>query len=100
MHWRVGDGSGRSTRRSTRAPAQAMTDAAWKDYFADFLEQSARRFLARRSSTTRSGSPAAGLTTDHSSIVRQVKAADLIGLERGFNDAGLTAAPAIGRSTR
>ena len=68
-----------------------MTDAEWKEYFADVHGAGARgspgrrdrpqRDLVRRRRQSRRDGPF---------IQRQIRAADIINLERGFNDGGLT----------
>jgi hypothetical protein len=85
MQWRVGDGSGRSARAIDPRTGSAMTDAAWQRYMADFMEQIRAAFPDREIVHN-----AIWFSGDTPDIRRQLRAADVIGLERGFNDSGLT----------
>lgn len=83
---RVSDGWGNSVLPIDPMTGYPMTNAAWRKYFADFMDQ------------VRSAFP--GVEIVHNSlwffdwpdpdIQRQIRAADWINLERGVNDAGLT----------
>jgi Hypothetical glycosyl hydrolase family 15 len=85
MQWRVGDGAGRSTKAIDPRTGQAMTDAAWQRYMADFMEQ-VRAALPGKEIVHN----AIWYSGDTPDIRRQLRAADVVGLERGFNDSGLT----------
>ena len=87
----VSDGSGQRITPIDPRTGAPMTDAAWKSYFATFMEQ------------LRSAIPSAEITHNavwfsgggqhdatQPDIVREIKAADFVNLERGFLDGGLT----------
>jgi hypothetical protein len=85
MRWRVGDGAGRSTRAIDPRTGQAMTDAAWQRYMADFMEQIRAAFPGKEIVHN-----AIWYADDTPDVRRELRAADVVGLERGFNDSGLT----------
>jgi hypothetical protein len=72
-----------------------MTDAAWKGYFADFLEQ--LRAVPGMEIVHNSVWFVGGGQHDGTQpqIARQIKAADYINMERGFTDPGLTGGTGI-----
>jgi hypothetical protein len=87
----VGNGSGTRVTPIDPRTGAPMTDAAWKGYFATFMEQ------------LRSAIPSAEIVHNavwfsgggnhdatQPDIVREIKAADFVNLERGFIDGGLT----------
>jgi hypothetical protein len=87
----VSDGAGQRVTPIDPRTGAPMTDAAWKSYFATFMEQ------------LRSAIPTAEITHNavwfsgggqhdatQPDIVREIKAADFVNLERGFVDGGLT----------
>ncbi len=91
MDINVGDGSGKQVAPIDPRTGAPMSDAAWKSYFATFMEQ------------LRAAIPTAEITHNavwftgggqhdgtQPEIVRQIKAADYYNMERGFNDSGLT----------
>ena len=68
-----------------------MTDAAWKSYFATFMESCGRR--SRRLEITHNAvwfSGGGQHDATQPDIVREIKAADFVNLERGFLDGGIT----------
>jgi hypothetical protein len=85
MQWRVGDGSGRSTWAIDPRTGTAMTEAVWQRYMADFMEQIRAAFPGKE--IVHNAIWYAGDTAD---VRRELHAADVVGLERGFNDTGLT----------
>jgi hypothetical protein len=68
-----------------------MTDTVWKSYFADFMEQ-LRQAVPNAQIIHNSVWFAGGGNNDATNpyIVRQIKAANLINIERGFTDGGIT----------
>jgi hypothetical protein len=68
-----------------------MTDTAWKTYFADFMEQ-LRQALPNAEIVHNSRWFDGGANHDASNpyVARQIKAANYINMERGFNDGGIT----------
>ena len=78
--------------RSTRAPVPPMTDAAWKSYFAELHGAAARRRSRRLEITHNAVWFSGGGQHDATQpdIVREIKAADFVNLERGFLDGGIT----------
>ncbi len=91
MDRNVGNGSGSQVAPIDPRTGAEMSDAAWKSYFASFLE-AVRAAVPGLEIVHNSVWFAGGGAHDASnpSIVRQVKAASLINIERGFNDGGLT----------
>lgn len=85
MWLNVGDGNGNDVAPIDPRTGQPMTETAWRRYFATFMEEVRARFP--------------GVEIVHNSVWfappgpevdRQVRAADLIEVERGINDSGLT----------
>jgi hypothetical protein len=85
MQWRVGDGSGRSVWAMDPRTGQRMTEATWQRYMADFMEE-VRRAIPDKEIVHN----VIWYSRDSADTRRQLRAADVIGLERGFNDDGLT----------
>jgi hypothetical protein len=85
MDWRVGDGAGRDVYAMDPRTGRAMTDATWQRYMADFMEEVRAAFPDREIVHN-----AIWYAPDSPDVRRQLRAADVIGLERGFNDDGLT----------
>jgi hypothetical protein len=73
-----------------------MTDTAWKSYFAEFMEQ-LRQAVPNIEIIHNSVWFAGGGNNDASNpyIVRQIKAANYINIERGFTDGGITGGTGI-----
>lgn len=91
MDINTGDGAGAHVAPIDPRTGQEMTDSAWKDYFASFME-ALRAALPGIEIVHNSVWFAGGGAHDatNPSIVRQVRAADVVNIERGFNDGGLT----------
>ena len=91
MDINVGNGAGQSVAPIDPRTGQPMTDTQWKAYFADFLEQLRAALpgveIAHNAIWFTGGGNHDG-TNPY--IQRQIRAADVINLERGFNDGGLT----------
>jgi putative glycosyl hydrolase-like family 15 (GHL15) protein len=87
----VGNGSGQQVAPLDRRTGQPMTDEAWKGYFAEFMEQ-VRSALPGVEIAHNAVWFAGGGQHDASNpyIAREVRAADYVNMERGFNDSGLT----------
>jgi putative glycosyl hydrolase-like family 15 (GHL15) protein len=91
MDRNTGDGAGAQVAPIDPRTGQEMTDSAWKDYFASFME-ALRAALPGIEIVHNSAWFAGGGAHDatNPSIARQVRAADVVNIERGFNDGGLT----------
>jgi hypothetical protein len=91
MDRNVGDGSGQQVAPIDPRTGAAMTDAAWKSYFADFLEQ-VRAALPGVEIVDNAVWFTGGGSHDGTQpeIARQIAACDYYHMERGFNDPGLT----------
>ena len=91
MDRNVGNGSGGQVAPIDSRTGRRMSDGAWKSYFDDFLEQ-LRRALPRAEIVHNALWFAGGAEHNASNpyVVRQIKAANYINLERGFNDSELT----------
>ena len=91
MDRNVGNGSGQQIAPIDPRTGQAMTDTAWKSYFADFLEQ-LRAELPGVEIVHNAVWFAGGGQHDASDpyIARELHAADYVNVERGYNDDGLT----------
>jgi hypothetical protein len=74
----------------------AMSDTTWKSYFAEFMEQ-LRQAIPNTQIIHNSVWFAGGGNNDATNpyIVRQIKAANLINMERGFTDGGITGGTGI-----
>jgi hypothetical protein len=90
MDLRVGNGQEQSVGPIDRATHRPMTDRAWRNYMAQFMEE-IRRALPHaeivHNAIWYADSPT-GIADP--SIRREIGAADFINLERGVNDSGLT----------
>lgn len=91
MDMNVGNGSGQRVAPIDPRTGQPMTDDAWKAYFAEFMEQ-VRSALPGVEITHNAVWFAGGGQHDASNpyIAREVRAANYVNIERGFNDSGLT----------
>lgn len=86
MLMRVGDGAGTFTRPLDPRTGQPMSDQDWRRYMAEFTEQ------------IRTQLPGVQIvhnalwTADQNDpyVQREIDSADMVNLERGFNDSGLT----------
>jgi hypothetical protein len=87
----VGNGSGQQVTPIDPRTGQPMTDASWKSYFAGFMEQ-LRAAIPSAEIVHNSVWFAGGGQHDATQpeIVREIKAADYVNMERGLNDSGLT----------
>jgi hypothetical protein len=85
MQWRVGDGAGRTAEAIDPRTGKAMTGAAWQRYLADFMVQIRAAFPDKEIVHN-----AIWYTLDNPDVQRELHAADVVGLERGFNDSGIT----------
>ncbi len=87
----VGDSSGQRITPIDPRTGAPMTDAAWKSYFATFMEQ-LRSAIPTAEIVHNAVWFSAGGQHDATQpdIVREIKAADYVNLERGFLDGGLT----------
>jgi Hypothetical glycosyl hydrolase family 15 len=85
MEMRVGNGSGAFVRPTDPRTGQPMTDSDWRRYVAEFAEEIKAAF------------PSAEIVHNaiwwapHSdrSVQREIDAADVVQMERGFNDPGI-----------
>jgi hypothetical protein len=91
MDLNTGNASGTIVAPRDPRTGATMTDTAWKSYFAEFMEQ-LRTALPNTQIIHNSVWFAGGGNNDASNpyIVRQIKAANLINIERGFTDGGIT----------
>ena len=96
MDMNVSNSSGQQVTPIDPRTGAAMTDAAWKSYFAAFMEQ------------LRSAIPGAEIVHNalwfagggqhdgtQPEVAREIKASDFFNMERGFNDSGLTGGTGI-----
>lgn len=89
LEMRVSNGDGTSTAPIDPRTGATMTDAAWRHYVADFVEQIRQAFPSAEivhnalwfAAPDRTGDP---------DVRREIQAADYINLERSVNDGGLT----------
>jgi Hypothetical glycosyl hydrolase family 15/Bacterial Ig domain len=91
MDRNVGNGSGQQVAPIDPRTGAAMTDSQWKLYFADFLEQvraAVPGLEIVHNSVWFAGGGAHDATQPE--VVRQIRAADWVNIERGFTDGGLT----------
>jgi hypothetical protein len=84
---RVSDGHGNVVAPIDPRTGRAMTEADWRRYMADFVEEIRRAVPDAEIAHN----PLWFFGHDDPQIVRQLLAADVINLERGVNDAGITA---------
>ena len=91
MDMNVGNGSGQRVAPIDPRTGQPMTDEAWKAYFADFMEQLRSALPGVEISHNAVWFAGGGLhDASNPYIAREVRAADYVNMERGFNDSGLT----------
>ena len=91
MDINAGNGAGQRVAPIDPRTGQPMTDSQWKEYFAGFMEQ-LRAALPGVEIAHNAIWFAGGGNHDGTDpfIQRQIRAADIINLERGFNDGGMT----------
>ena len=91
MDINAGNGAGERVAPIDPRTGQPMTDSQWKEYFAGFMEQ-LRAALPGVEIAHNAIWFAGGGNHDGTDpfIQRQIRAADIINLERGFNDGGMT----------
>ena len=91
MDINAGNGAGQKVAPIDPRTGQPMTDSQWKGYFAEFMEQ-LRVALPGVEIAHNAIWFAGGGNHDGTDpfIQRQIRAADIINLERGFNDGGMT----------
>jgi hypothetical protein len=85
MIWWIGHGSGKSADAIDPRTGRSLTLADWQRYMADFMVEVRAAFPGREIVHN-----AVWYADDTRDVRRQLDAADFIGLERGFNDRGLT----------
>ena len=85
LEMRVGDGSGNFVRPIDPRTGAPMTDSNWNRYMADFMVQIRNAFPG----VNISQNPLWFAPHSDPSVQRQTDAADVIEMERGFNDRGL-----------
>jgi hypothetical protein len=87
----VGNGSGQIVVPIDPRTGGSMSDSAWKSYFATFMEQLRSAIpgveIVHNSVWFAGGGQHDGTQPE---IAREIKAADYVNMERGFNDGGLT----------
>jgi hypothetical protein len=91
MGMTVGNGAGQDVAPIDPRTGEPMTDDAWKSYFAEFMEQ-LRAALPGVEIAHNAVWFAGGGQHDGTNpyVAREIRSADFINLERGFNDGGLT----------
>ena len=90
---RVSDGNGNVIAPIDHATGTAMTGASWGKYFAAFLQQVRTSFptMTILHNSIWYADPQNNGTYDQDpNVIKQIQQADLINLERGVNDAGIT----------
>ena len=87
MEFRVGDGNGDEVAPIDPRTGQTMTEAAWRRYVADFVVE----VRAALPGVEIAHNPIWFSGHDDPDVARALLAADVIDLERGVNDDGLTA---------
>ena len=96
MDMNVANGSGQQVAPIDPRTGAAMTDAAWKSYFAAFMEQLRSAIpgaeIVHNALWFAGGGQHDGTQPD---IAREIKASDFFNMERGFNDSGLTGGTGI-----
>jgi putative glycosyl hydrolase-like family 15 (GHL15) protein len=94
MDFRIGNGSGSFTAPRDPRTGEAMTERDWRRYVAEFTQQIRQAFPAKElvhNAIWYAGcGAAAGSCWADPQVRRQLLSADLIELERGVNDAGIT----------
>ena len=96
MEWRVGNGSGQFVAPQDPRTGATMTEANWRRYMAEFTEQTRQALPAKEIVHNALWFAGCGQTADSCwsdpYIRRELLAADVIELERGVNDGGITGA--------
>jgi hypothetical protein len=87
---RISNGSGTNVVPIDRATNQPMTDAAWRQYFANFMTQVRQALPGVEIVHNAIWSAGPGAVGSDPSVQQEIKAADYINLERGVGDSGLT----------
>lgn len=87
LEWRVGDADGNFVRPVDPRTGEPMSFADWKRYIAEFAEE----FRAAFPEAEITHNPLWFADREDPFVRRQLKAADWIQLERGYNDEGLIA---------
>jgi hypothetical protein len=91
MDINVGNGNGQAVAPIDPRTGQPMTDTQWKAYFAEFMEQLREALPGTEIAHNAIWFTGGGLHDGSNPYIqREIRAADLINLERGFNDSGLT----------
>jgi hypothetical protein len=96
MEWRVGNGSGAFVAPQDPRTGTTMTEASWRRYMAEFTEQIRQALPGKEIVHNAIWFAGCGAAADSCwsdpYIRRELLAADVIELERGVNDAGITGA--------
>ena len=94
MEWRVGNGSGQFVAPQDPRTGTTMTEANWRRYLAEFTEQIRQALPGKEIVHNAIWFAGCGQTADSCwsdpYIRRELLAADVIELERGVNDGGIT----------
>jgi hypothetical protein len=94
MEWRVGNGAGAFVAPQDPRTGQTMTEANWRRYMAEFTEQIREALPGKEIVHNAIWFAGCGAAADSCwsdpHIRRQLLAADVVELERGINDAGIT----------
>ncbi len=85
LEMRVGNGNGNFVRPMDPRTGSPMTDANWRRYMAEFAEEIKAAFPNKDVSHN----PIWWMSHSDPSVQRQTDAADIIEMERGFNDRGI-----------
>jgi hypothetical protein len=86
----VGNGRGRLVRPIGPRTGQPMTLEDWRRYVAEFTELIDRELAASHPAATISHNPVWFAPEESPWVLRQIESTDIVELERGFSDAGLT----------
>jgi hypothetical protein len=96
MDMNVGNGSGQQVVPIDPRTGAPMSDAAWKSYFATFMEQLRTAIPTAEIAHNALWFAGQGLHDGtQPEISREIKAANYFNMERGFNDGGLTGGTGI-----
>lgn len=87
---RISDGNGTSVVPIDRATNQPMTDAAWRQYFANFMTQVRQALPGAEIVHNAIWFAGPGAVGSDPAVQQEIKAADYINCERGVGDSGLT----------
>jgi hypothetical protein len=94
MEWRVGNGTGQFVAPQDPRTGATMTEANWRRYMAEFTEQTRQALPGKEIVHNAIWYAGCGSTADSCwsdpYIRRELQAADVIELERGVNDGGIT----------